>query len=238
MNKKPTLKELQKIMKQQGGYLDLYGTKITALPDNLTVGDNLFLNGTSITALPDNLTVGGSLYLRGTNITALPDNLTVGGSLYLRGTSITNREHYQSLKEGDCVPGKYIYCDGILTHIKRKRQFGKYTYYVGKIKRKNVIYDGTHYAHCESFRDGIADLEFKSAKDRGAEQYRSYTLDTSLTPEEAKTMYRIITGACRPGTQSFVDGLGKLKDRYTVREIITLTEGHYGAETFRKFFEG
>ncbi|EGT3135887.1 hypothetical protein JDW24_001866, partial [Salmonella enterica subsp. enterica serovar Uganda] len=72
-----------------GGRLDLSGTSITALPDNLTVGGWLDLSGTSITALPDNLTVGGRLDLRGTSITALPDNLTVGGSLDLRGTSIT-----------------------------------------------------------------------------------------------------------------------------------------------------
>jgi hypothetical protein len=72
-----------------GGALDLRGTAITALPDNLTVGGSLYLRGTAITALPDNLTVGGSLYLRGTAITALPDNLTVGGALDLEGTAIT-----------------------------------------------------------------------------------------------------------------------------------------------------
>jgi hypothetical protein len=72
-----------------GGYLDLRGTGITALPENLTVGGYLDLRGTGITALPENLTVGGSLYLRGTGITALPENLTVGGYLDLRGTGIT-----------------------------------------------------------------------------------------------------------------------------------------------------
>ncbi|WP_447874773.1 hypothetical protein [Serratia fonticola] len=73
-----------------GGYLDLEGTGITSLPDNLTVGGYLDLRGTGITSLPDNLTVGGSLDLEGTGITSLPDNLTVGGSLDLRGTGITS----------------------------------------------------------------------------------------------------------------------------------------------------
>ena len=71
-----------------GGSLDLRGTGITTLPDNLTVGGYLYLRGSSITALPDNLTVGGNLYLEVTGITTLPDNLTVGGYLYLRGTDI------------------------------------------------------------------------------------------------------------------------------------------------------
>ncbi|MBA2717727.1 MAG: hypothetical protein H0U52_00600 [Chloroflexi bacterium] len=48
-----------------GGYLDLSGTAITALPDGLTVGGSLYLSGTAITALPDGLTVGGYLYLSG-----------------------------------------------------------------------------------------------------------------------------------------------------------------------------
>ncbi|MFP1759856.1 leucine-rich repeat domain-containing protein [Lonsdalea quercina] len=73
-----------------GGDLDLNGTSITSLPDNLSVGGYLDLNGTGITSLPDNLSVGGDLYLRGTGITSLPDNLSVGGYLDLEGTSITS----------------------------------------------------------------------------------------------------------------------------------------------------
>ncbi|MFP1844410.1 hypothetical protein ACLEDU_02385, partial [Lonsdalea quercina] len=42
-----------------GGYLDLNGTGITSLPDNLSVGGGLDLSGTGITSLPDNLSVGG-----------------------------------------------------------------------------------------------------------------------------------------------------------------------------------
>ena len=76
-------------IKVLGGWLDLRGTNITQLPDNLTVGGWLDLSGTNITQLPDNLTVGGSLELRGTNITQLPDNFTVGGWLDLRGANIT-----------------------------------------------------------------------------------------------------------------------------------------------------
>ncbi len=54
----------------------------------LTVGGTLDLSGTGITALPDDLTVSGSLDLSGTGITALPDGLTVGGTLDLSGTGI------------------------------------------------------------------------------------------------------------------------------------------------------
>lgn len=83
------------------GSLNLKGTKITKLPDNLTVGMSLYLTGTQITELPDNLTVRWSLYLTGTPITSLPDNLTVGDSLYLNGTKIT--ELPDNLNVGWCV---------------------------------------------------------------------------------------------------------------------------------------
>ena len=65
-----------------GGYLDLSNTKITSLPDNLSVGKYLDLNNTKITSLPDNLSVGGYLDLSNTKITNLPDNLSVGGDIY------------------------------------------------------------------------------------------------------------------------------------------------------------
>ena len=78
---KLTLEKATAIMNKNNGSLNLHGTPITALPDNLTVGDWLDLSRTPITALPDNLTVGGWLDLSDTPITALPDNLTVGGWL-------------------------------------------------------------------------------------------------------------------------------------------------------------
>ena len=227
-----------------GGSLDLSGcTGLTALPDNLTVGGWLDLRRcTGLTALPDNLTVGGSLDLSGcTGLTALPDNLTVGGSLDLRRctglTAIPDIYKLRKLKNGDYKAGRYLYADNILTHIKRVKKMGKYYYYIGKIRGKNVIFDGKHYAHCKSFSDGVKDIEFKNAKERGAKQYRQLKLSDTVTKDDAITMYRIITGACRAGTDGFVDSLGKTKDKYTIAEIIEITKGQYGAAVFENFFK-
>ena len=222
-----------------GGWLDLSGTQITALPENLTVGCGLDLPGTQITELPENLTVGGWLDLSGTQITALPENLTVGGGLYLSETpifKIRNTLKYRKLKEAEYVPGKYLYVDEILTHIKRKKKVGKYTYYIGKIQNQNVIFDGERYAHCKDFQSGVRDLEFKAEKDRGAEQYKNLYLSSTVTYEKAIKMYRIITGACQAGTEHFLAGLKEIKPEYTIAEIIKLTKGNYGARTFEEFF--
>ena len=56
---KLTMEKAKDIMEKNGGSLDLSGTQITSLPDNLTVSGWLDLRGTQITSLPDNLTVGG-----------------------------------------------------------------------------------------------------------------------------------------------------------------------------------
>ena len=182
----------------------------------------------------------GNLDLRGTQITALPDNLTVGGSLYLSGTQITKpdkeRRKVKYLQNGDYVAGKYLFVDGILTQITKKKTVGNYTIYVGKIPHKNVVSDGVNYAHCDKLRDGIADLLFKAASDRGAEQYKNLSLDDEVTVEEAVTMYRVITGACRQGSESFVNSLGELKEKYTIRECVEITKGQYNAEKFAEFF--
>ena len=164
------------------------------------------------------------------------------GSLYLNGTNIIDESnelrkvHY--LDDGDYEPGRYVYADKILTHVKKKRQIHGYTLYVGRIPGHNVVYDGEYYAHCKTLREGIADMLYKRAAERGAEQYKSLTPDSELTFDEAVTAYRVITSACRQGTQQFVDSLSERKERYTVREMLELTRGQYGAERFAEFIEG
>ena len=161
-----------------------------------------------------------------------------GGSLDLRGTNITDTSKVNRIfPKVIYKEGRFIFCDGILTHIKREKKFGKFTFYYGKIKGKNVVFDGENYAHCKDLKSGVIDLEFKAAKNRGAEQYKCLTLDSVVKREDAIVMYRVITGACQQGTQSFLDSLREIKNEYTIREIVELTKGHYGSSVFSDFFK-
>ena len=72
------------------GSLDLEGTDITSLPNDLSVGGSLYLSEIDIISLPNDLSVGGSLDLWKTKITSLPNNLSIGGSLNLSRTKITS----------------------------------------------------------------------------------------------------------------------------------------------------
>ena len=246
-----------------GGYLDLRGTQITSLPDNLTVGGSLYLRGTQITSLPDNLTVGGYLYLRGTQITSLPDNLTVGGSLYLEGTQITslpdnltvggsldlegtqitdtskvNRKFNVNMVDKIWSNSKFIKVDGMFAE--KVNHHGN-VWEVKKIagtKTVFIITDGNgKYAHGDTIKEAKEDLIYKISN-RDKSEYESLTLDSVLSFEDAIECYRVITGACSFGTKDFVENyLTVKKDEYTIKEIIELTEGRYGNETFREFFK-
>ena len=50
--------------------------------------------------------------------------------------------------------------------------------------------------------------------------------------DELKTMYRIITGACRAGTEAFVATIKELKGTYSIREALEITRGQYNSEAF------
>ena len=238
-----------------GGYLDLRGTGITALPDNLTVGGYLDLRGTGITALPDNLTVGGSLDLRGTGITALPDNLTVGGYLDLRGTGITGEVKVNKKLSSKAIAAisrvsnmpifwewndrSYIKVDDMFTAI--DSHHGN-VYRVHKLNSSEQLYLVTdsenHWAHGRTLQEARADLIFK-INDRDTSVYRSMSLNDTITYEEAIAAYRTITGACAAGTRDFIENrLPKPhKDKYTIQEIIALTEKEYGGKKFSEFFK-
>ena len=82
------------ITEENGKYycldLDLHGTQVTELPENLTVMFNLSIENTPLTQLPKNLTVGGDeLYFDKMKFAQLPDNLTIRGCLDLSDTQIT-----------------------------------------------------------------------------------------------------------------------------------------------------
>ncbi|MGL5979800.1 MAG: hypothetical protein ACRCZY_02775, partial [Phocaeicola sp.] len=198
-----------------------------------------YLEGTSITSLPDNLTVGGSLYLEGTSITSLPDNLTVGGSLDLEGTSITdtskvNRKAPLLLK---WIDGKFIKIDGIFSEVLSHRGNIYRTKQIGNSEISYLVTDGNgKWSHGKTLKDAKSDLIFKIA-DRDKSRYEYLTLDSILTYEEAIECYRVITGACAYGTKMFVEGNSDVvKEHYSIKEMIELTNSQYGGIIFKEFF--
>ena len=202
----------------------------------------LYLSGTGITSLPEGLTVGGSLDLSGTGITSLPEGLTVGGFLDLSGTGITDtskvNRNLPEVLRWEYKGREYIKVDGIFSRvISRKGKVWRIAQ-IGSTKEQYLVTDGEgRYAHGDTIKQAKADLIYK-IKDRNTDKYKGMALDTRLTFAEAIKCYRVITGACEAGTRGFVQSLGdKVKDHYTIAEMMEVTKGQYGNATFCNFFQ-
>ena len=232
-----------------GGFLDLCGTKITKLPDNLVVGAWLDFNNPKITKLPENLIVGGWVNLGGTKITKLPKNLVVGGSIYgISTTPITPALSEDAKKKlqkiGDFLEWNvgdktYIKTDGIFSVVDSHKGNVWVSHRIGTNETLYVVTDGEgHYAHGNTLKEAKADLIYK-INDRNTSSYENLSLDNELSFEEAIAMYRTITGACSVGTRDFVENrlAEPHKKKYTIKEIIDLTDGEYGSESLKEFFK-
>ena len=216
----------------------------------MTVGGWLDLEGTNITALPDNLTVGGSLDLRGTNITALPDNLTVGGWLDLEGTNIKQPKKINRPDKDFCIKyrayveskltwqnGKYRVIDGIFCEVLKTCL----NVIKAKIEDSQIIYiftkDGIN-AHGKTVKSAYRDWLFKTS-DRDVSQYEDLDPNEKHDHNFWIMCYRTITGACSLGTENFLEHYEKgLEKELTLNDVIKATEGQYGHNTFVEFFKG
>ena len=217
------------------GYLNLHGTGITSLPEDLTVGGSLNLAGTGITSLPEGLAVGGTLNLHGTGIT---DTSNVARTLSAKARKKISDAQNRPLtwKWNDKA---YIKVDGIFTAVDSHHGNVYRVHKVGSNKQLYLVTDGdNHWAHGDTLQEAREDLIYK-INDRDTSMYEGMTLDDTLTFEEAIAAYRTITGACSPGTRDYIaNRLPKPhKEKYSIGEIISLTNGEYGSEKFKEFFD-
>lgn len=218
-----------------GRSLDLHNTQIADLPDNLIIGRWLDISNTQISKLPENLVVSSWLDIRNTQITTLPESLLVGDRIYSDPISI-GKTQYNILKNGSYVPGKYLYVDNALIHVKEEKVIQDYTVYIGKISNKNVVSDGKHYVICNLIKDGIADILFERAKERGLEQYKELTLNSVLPLTDIVIIYRIITNSCKQEAQNFISNIKDTSRNYSIGEVIQLAKNQYGTKKFASFF--
>ena len=231
------------------GALYMSGTKITKLRDNLTLG-GLIINKCPISELPKNLVVYGSLDIEKTLIKCLPDDCL---ATRIFCNFELKDERYEKYKDLDkCYKLKdeivhiihpsgreFLHVDGILNDVVEKK--GN-VYHIRTGVNEPIYYvvtDGNgHWAHGDTLEDAKEDLIFKISK-RDKSEYESLTLDSELPYDEAIICYRVITGACRAGTQDYLEHRlpNPRKEKYTIKEMIELTKNEYGGKEFREFFE-
>ena len=182
---------------------------------------------------------GGSLDLQGTGITSLPDNLTVGDYLDLQDTGIADISNITRcvIQYFEWQNGKYIKIDGIFSEVISKKNKIWKVRQIASTKETYMVTDGNgKFSHGETIKEAKADLIYKIGN-RDKSEYTSLTPTSKLTFEKAVECYRVITGACGAGVKGFVKSLPDVKKSYIIQEIIDLTKGNYGHETFTQFFK-
>ena len=229
------------------GCLHMKETKIKKLRDNLVI-DCLSAMDSSLTELPKNLVVYGGLDIENTIINHLSDDC-LAPSVYCNFEPNDKRYEkgyvgYYKLKDEivniNLPYGReFLHVDGILSEVIEKR--GN-VYHVRNGVNKPISYvitDGNgHWAHGDTLEKAKQDLRYKmSARDKS--EYEKLTLDSELTFNESVACYRVITGACRAGTQDYLEHRlpEPKKEKYSIKEIIELTKDEYGGKEFREFFE-
>ena len=93
-----------------------------------------------------------------------------------------------------------------------------------------VVTDGTNNAHGDTIKEAQEALLFKTAN-RDVSAYKNMAMDTVKSPIEWAVIYSIVTGACEAGCRHFMDQR-KLKDAYTLSEILEETKGAYNYSRF------
>ena len=236
--------------------LNLTGNPISMLPKGLKVQWTLIISRTAIRTIPEDSYIGYSIIARDSQLTEILGRKVMAGTIGVTGSPISRISSDIICKEIVCDKrvkvetyrfhlkkaidfhpnGKYVVCDDIFSEVVEHK--GNVWRCVD-IKRGNehyIVTDGKrHYAHGETIDSAKLDLRFKVNK-RTLTDYRKLKLDDSLSFEDAYTCYREITGACRFGTDQFIQSLSEVKESYTIREIIELTKGKYGHSTFAWFF--
>lgn len=236
-----------------GGLVDLsYCKKLFSLPEGWIVNGYLGLAHSWIHELPEHLTVKGNLDLMFTGISSLPSTLRIGGELHTHASGITeipylNKDVPLDLERQIWKGSGYLSVDGQLVQVLSEHDgyWETQGFLEADIDDDDMLEDahgyivtdgnGT-YAHGHTLEEAWDDLNFKLAS-RDLSEYAKLSLDSVLSYDEAIVCYRVITGACRAGTEHFLKrNLKEKKTSYTIQEIIELTEGQYGNMEFKSFF--
>ena len=187
--------------------------------------------------------ITGNIDARGEDTrTAFPKLASVGGYIYASGD-------FTHVKTNDTTANKtcsdnllfdfksngYCFFDGILAKIVSQRGPVIRVIVCGKTKVSYVVSDEEFHSHGETLKQAHDGLLYKIGT-RDTSEFKSWTLSKSVSKRDAIRAYRTITGACESGVKAWVEREER-PETITMSEVIKITEGAYGNDVFRKFFE-
>ena len=130
-----------------------------------------------------------------------------------------------------------IEVDGIQSLLISQRKHVQKVVIDREIKPSYIFTKDGVSAHGRTVKQAYRDWLFKTSP-RDMSEYEG------LKPEDVRDLnywavcYRTITGACALGTENFIDTFkDSLKPQMTLQEVISVTAGQYGHNSFKEFFE-
>ena len=128
----------------------------------------------------------------------------------------------------------FSFADGVLARIVSQRGPVSRVIICGRTDISYLVTDGEAFSHGKTLAEARDSLMFKIGN-RDTTEFKSWTLEKTVSKRDAIRAYRNITGACEGGVRAWMQNR-QTPDSVTVSEIIRLTEGAYGAEQFKDFF--
>ena len=135
---------------------------------------------------------------------------------------------------GNIEDGEYIIVDNILSKVlKRKGNVLKVINH-SDTEESYIVEQNGYYSHGRTLVEARESLVYKLST-RDLSEFKSLTLESVLSRDEAIRMYMSVTGACAFGTKQFIESRD-IKEEYSIKEIINLTISQYGNEKLKEFF--
>ena len=206
---------------------DLYLYRLTSIPEgfNPTVGGDLYLS--SLTSIPEGFspTVGGSLDLY--SLTSIPESFAAKAlTIYCRNID----QRWNGIR--------LLSVDGEVMRLLSQHEVGDVTVYRAEYwgGDKCVIAKvGDYYAHGETVREAVSDANFKRLQ--ATVNVDQIVAEVKSTQRVTREHYRLLTGACKLGTERFLESHGLTGEASIpldqCREIV---RGAYGGERFCELF--
>jgi hypothetical protein len=167
----------------------------------------------------------------------------VGGYLYASGAyghvKTSDPEAWnrcRALLLASFAAAGYSFADGILARIVSQRGPVSRVVVCGQTEVSYLVTNGDAWSHGKTLTDARDSLMYKIGS-RDKSVYKTWTLDRMVTKKEAIHAYRIITGACEAGVRSWMEQR-ETPEKITVKGIVEITKGAYGAAEFERFFAG
>ncbi len=171
---------------------------------------------------------------RGVNIPIFAKSAQIGNKDYKDcfGKVLKAGQYYQLINK-EFTPIDIV--DGDRMVILNEKSLGDFTIYKtlyiedfkeGKKEIQFVAKRGDFTAHGKSIKEAISDVEFKFLQSQDVQVHIKRVKEQGyITPND----YRLLTGACRYGTNRWLEQNGfTWQDKKSIEEAIELTKGQYG----------